>query len=278
MTEGVSRRFAWISWDYKSMDIHFRKKVALELIYPIYELLFPQIAISIGCHFEQNFTQPIFCGNYLIEVEHSLLSGANITNDFETLYTVLLALALLMDPNLIKVLAALGDDMSLALKVTDAKARYYLQQAMDLSGQLDMVISPEKSGTSREEVIFCRNVYYPAAKRSPEGYMLGAYPGNLVLNNIIQPEKPIFRENTALVADLQRLDGAIGSPDWHFILTLWCKHSKYQLLRSRNVEEVCELLKREEAITDWWSRLYGEKWDPAKSPSFHTAMQLSKKQ
>jgi hypothetical protein len=276
LTTGISKRYTWVFWDYHHMDCNFRKRVMMELIYPVYEVLFPGDALKIGCYFEQNFDQPIYCGNYLIEGTHSLLSGANITNDCETLYTVILALATVLDPNKLKVLVALGDDMALALKASERQARAVLDQAIDLSGQLDMVISAEKSGISSESITYCRCVYYPSGRRDAEGVLFGAYPTNLVLNNIVQPEKPIFEEVTSLAADLQRLDGAIGSPDWHYAVQLFSRYNNYQLLKSKDLSNACAQLEKVD-VDDWWMRLYGERWRPASSPSFMKAFELTRK-
>lgn len=262
ITKAIDRKSWFCFWDYKEMDVNFRKRLAIELIYPVYETLFPDMSLTIGAHIEQCFSEPIFWGEHLWTGLHSLLSGVAITNDFETLYTVMLVLGTAIElygsATVLRLLVALGDDMALATH-KESVARAFLEHAMETSDQVKMYIHPDKSGVSNSEVTYCRKVYYPGAKRDALGVMYGAYPSVLAVNNIVQPENPIFKESVALVADLQRLDGLIGSPDAAFVYQQYAKHAKYDFTDLGALEAV--------EMHDWWERLYGEKWKPESSYS-----------
>lgn len=267
LTKAVDSHRTFVSWDYNSMDKNFRKRIAMELVYPVYEVLFPDIALSIGAHLEQNFEQPVYMGTYLLEGLHSLLSGANITNDFETIYTIELALGCMAELGLISstapVVHALGDDMTVAVSTVQIGKRL-LDLAINTSNAVGMEISHEKSSVTKSEVTFCRKVYYPAAKRSPAGVMYGAYPSVLTVNNIVQPENPSESDADALMADLQRMDGCIGSPDFPTLCQAYPKYANLQLINM--IPELFKLTDTE-SWSDWWYRLYGQRWNPATSPA-----------
>lgn len=263
ITEAVESRKWFVSGDYQSMDINFRKRIAMELIYPVYEVLFPERAIEIGCHFEQNFTQPIFMGTYMYTGDHSLLSGANITNDFETLYTVILVLAafaLLQASDQFEWMLALGDDST--VPVSERRLAFQLLDTMmELSDAAGMIMHPDKSTVTQSEVTYCRKTYAPGFPRDWAG-MFGAYPSVLCVNNLIQPEYPTEEPGVALVADLQRLDGLRGSPDAQFVLQNWHRYSSYDLF---NIILSDDFACQNEGWRDWWYRLYDDAWNPATS-------------
>lgn len=281
ITHQIDRKSWFVSWDYSSMDVNFTKRIAMELILPVYETMFPDRKLSIGAHFEQNFEQPIFMGEYLLTGTHSLLSGANITNDFETLYTVMLAIGAFLKTYgyaALRMLLALGDDLTLCVK-TREQASKILDLATEVSNAIGMTIHPEKSSITQSEVTYCRKVYYPKAKRDANGVIIGAYPSILVLNNIIQPENPNFTAGVSLCADLQRMDNLYGSPDYQYVLSLLARDHKYDSFRTSGKDpEFLKALKEFSSnLSDWWQRLYGEAWQPDASLSFRRLVNLMPK-
>jgi len=262
ITRAIDRRCAFANADYKSMDVNFRKRIAMELIYPIYCELYPDMALTIGAHFEQNFEQDIYLGKYLLRGLHSILSGANITNDFETLYSIILILGALAILSLeAEFIAALGDDVTVAFRKRIDAQRFLNKQA-EISDAAGMVLHPDKSEVTDGFVTFCRKTYYPAGKRDECGYLYGAYPSPLCVNNIIQPENPTFEAGEAFRSDLQRLDGLIGNPDADFVIQKYIKHSKNDLLK---VLATDDWYASNQDWRDWWFRVYNESWSPASS-------------
>lgn len=268
ITKCIDRRSHFTEWDYLAMDKGFSLDIVRELILPIYEVLIPENFLSFASFIEELFYQPVYMGNYMYTGLHNLLSGQAITNDFETIYTVLLVIAEMMTYELAQddvEMFVLGDDMTLALPEKMGKLSFkILEDAIELSGLADMIIhNDEKSRCVQGETRFCRKVYYPRAKRDINGVMLGAYPVNLVFNNIWRPERPAKSAGLAALADLQRLDGLEGTPDFTQAVQYVCKRSAHHL---KFTEE--ELLLYRTKATDWWDRVYGERWDPYASSAW----------
>lgn len=259
ITRAVDQRCAFANIDYKQMDINFRKKITMELILPIYEVLFPDLALTIGAHFEQNHEQDVYMGDYLLRGIHSILSGANITNDFETIYSVLLMIAISLHLGIRPVFfTALGDDVTAAFRDV-SMAKRYLRHAIEVSNHTSMEIHPDKSSVSLGYTTYCRKTYYQAGKRDLNGVLYGAYPSVLAVNNIVQPESIANTAGEAVRSDLQRLDGLMGSPDSTFVIQQYVKYTRSALTEVLATDDwyACG-----EDWRDWWFRVYDERWAP----------------
>lgn len=265
----VERQAAFIETDYVKMDRHFTLDIVNEYILPVYELLVPDTYISFASFVQELFDQPVYLGwGKLLTGRHTLFSGQVITNDFETIYTIELALGILLTHGLLSksLILANGDDLSIGiLKYDLAKAKALAAEMIDISNQVGLVmhaVDDPKTNIRIGKFAFCRKLYYPSGRRNAEGNLLGAYPSALVMNNIVNPEFPCCSPSQAAVADLQRLDGLIGSIDYHAVADHVLKHSTHKFA-GFDVDDIAYVNSR-----DWWQKLYNERWSPESSPTF----------
>lgn len=267
ITRYVDKHAMFVESDYKGMDMHFTWSVTQQLVLPVYEVLAPDTYLSFASFVEELFRQPLYMGNYLITGLHTIFSGQAFTNDFETIYSVILYLGKAIMYGILEnvILKAIGDDVTLGILHCTKRFPYYLLDSIiDSSNQAGMVIHSIESGKSaiREgETIFCRKVYYPQGKRR-DNILIGAYPSPLVLNNIIQPERLSPTMGRAAIATLQRLDNAEGSPDYSQLVQTVIKISNLNLMQF--TESDLEM----ERDNDWWFKVYGESWNPVSSHTY----------
>lgn len=267
LTDALEHRDTFVETDYIGMDEGFSFDIVREIILPIYEVLIPDSFLSFAAAIEEQFNQPVYMGTYLVTGLHNLFSGIGCTNDFETEYTVCLALGTALELNCLEKtqMTVLGDDCTIALRTqSHSLPREFLNCMIETSNAADMLIhDDEKSRIASGETRFCRKVYYLSGTRNSDGTLLGAYPFNLAVNSIIQPERPSKTEGIAAVADLQRMDNCYGVPGWTELVQMLLKLSSHKF----------SCLDVTASPIDWWERLYGERWDPASSPSFTTMRQ-----
>jgi len=265
ITKGIDSGAWFIEGDYEAMDAHFSLKVALEIVLPIYELLYPECSLSFAAAVTELFNQEVFLGDRVVTGLHNLFSGQVITSDFETIYTICLLLGSLIASDVHPSVASLyanGDDSGIQLpsRLSEALVRRIWENMETASNHSGLQLHPlgSKSGIYKGSFRYLRTVYYRGARRTSSGIIVGAYPTVLVLNNLVQPETPHSEESLELAASLQRLDGAIGSPDYQNLLDFFRRYFTYS-------QPCAEDLR---APLDWWERVYGERWNPASSPSF----------
>jgi len=257
ITEALRRRYSSVEGDYKGMDIRFRKQIAEEILFPIYEVLLPDSFLSFAAHVEQMFSQPLFMGTTLWTGEHTLFSGQAPTNDFETLYSVCLLIGLLLEFRVPGFILALGDDLSLLVK--KEASRDIFGAMISVSESTGLIMHPEgtKSRVRDEYVTFCREYFSLQNGKSKDGIILGQYPSLLTLNSIVQPEKPQHSVAAMVAADLQRMDNLRFNRE--FVPFLQFVRRYYEADLTRPAQELPR---------DWWARLYGEDWNPSSSASF----------
>jgi hypothetical protein len=262
ITRGLRKGLASVETDYKGMDMRFRKQIALEIIYPIYELLLPDYALTLGAYIEEEFEKPLYMGDVLWTGEHTLFSGAIITNDFETLYTICLALGVLLTLGILNdaIILALGDDCSVL--VPKNKAELMIQMMIDVSSESGLIIHPigAKSQVRYGSLTFCREIFTPKNSTNEFGVMQGRYPSVLALNSVVQPEK-FSRQGVGgeVAAMLQRLDGIRYNQEFAPVLDLVQRFLKPDVDLTNPKEEIPQ---------DWWERVYGERWTPQCSASW----------
>jgi len=272
VTVGIQRRWDAYCFDYKQMDMHVGLPLVERYVFPVLERLLPYHWVRTEAMITECFSQPLFMGSEMWEGLHQLFSGQTITNDVETILSVEFMLGLVWllgletyksKPHKYFSIFALGDDVTVqgVPELISAIERNITDISQDI-GKTSLVLSDEKCARSpASSLIFCRKIYYPAAPRSPEGYLLGAYPSTLCLNNILRPEYPKSPEIEAS-ARMQRLDGLTGSPDWRFMIRLVS-------------DLICPWDDQWTTVPgDWWSRLYGDSWNPASSASIQELHRL----
>lgn len=272
ITQSVDRNKYFVEWDYKSMDknMQFDNCVA-ELILPIYETLIPGSYLSFASFVEELYQQPVYLGDRMLTGKHGTFSGQAITNDFETIYTVILALGAALEMgqlNDLSLVAAMGDDATLAFSTFKTAERAF-NYAYEASNAIGMQIHPlgEKSAIRHSQTRFCRLSYYPGAVRNADGIILGSYPESLALNSIYNVEFSAPSEPIAAIADIQRLDTLHGNP--HFTQVV-------QYVASKSTHKFAKALVNDPAAIqyvssrDWWFKVYGSKWSPDSSPAILT--------
>lgn len=256
--KALVQRFASVEGDYKGMDIRFRRQIAEELILPLYEVLLPDCYLTMATYVHETFEQPLFMGNVLWEGEHTLFSGVSITNDFETIYTVMLLLGAMLTLDIRKgYILALGDDMT-ALVPPD-RAEELMRLIIEASDSTGLIIHPlgSKSNIHTDHVEFCRECFTLGNYKLPNGVIVGQYPSVLTLNSIVQPEKP--RKGTAqeFSAVLQCCDNISWNTEFVPFAQMVRKYTTFDWNAAPS-----------EVPVTWWERVYGERWNPATSPTW----------
>jgi hypothetical protein len=258
-----------IESDYQQMDASFSYDVVDKVVLPVYrEVLLEQWTPFLEAHLIECFHQPVFGvdPDTIIEGKHNLFSGIGCTNDFETIYTIALAIGVCLYygclPN--ADILALGDDMRIGIRrTTERFGSYWLdtfREVSDLAGLYVHDLESGKSWVGKQSCRYLRRVYYPAAKWDSCGNKPGAYPSVLVLNNIVQPEYPSASSGMAALADLQRLDNMTTNPEYNAFLGFMRKTLTHNFIFSPEDES--------RRKSDWWEKLYGERWDPTSSYSY----------
>lgn len=270
----VDNNYYSVETDYEKMDEHFGIEITTEIVMPIYEqLLTPGEFMQLQIVVAELFDQPIYFGTFMRTGRHNLLSGQNPTNDFETIAQVCQAIGILLcmnlDPCSIKQLH-LGDDMVVAFK-TLKQARLFMHLFVEESERNGLAINKEKSTIRHGSVQYCRKFYYKRGIRyiasDGSSVLYGAYPSLLALNSIVNPER--FTSGASALgicscATYQRLDNCIGSPDFVLLCQFIGKYTTLLDHDDQITPEAVELYN----FTDWWFKVYGEKWNPTVSPAF----------
>lgn len=275
ITKLLDRGFTSIELDYKRMDQWFCWELVRTFILPLYEeLLTPGEYLIFASMAEEYFKQELFFGTELWCGEHTLFSGIPPTNDFETLWDWILSEALaILHPDYKLVSFKLGDDLSLLGKCTLTQASDLVKEAITLTCGVNLRLhEDEKNRIAQGDFRFLKQLYYLGGKRDWEGTLIGAYPGNILLRNVLLPEYSNNQTGIAAIADLQRCDGLVGSPDYAQTVDLLLSNTKHQfaLITPEDVEAASE--------KDWWSKLYGESWDPRCSATYQHYFKLHPKE
>lgn len=268
ITRMIDRGCVTVETDYKACDNSFSYALVKEFILPVYEALLPgeMLYLRFAAFVEELFHQPIFFGSYMLTGLHNLLSGQLITNDFETIFDVICALAALMYHGLLNkdwVILALGDDVSILLAAALGDYAQKVKEAFVMFAiSAGMQFNLEKCAIEETKVTFCKKLYYRGAPRDAQSNIIGAYPTLLALNSIIMPEHHSKTSGDLLAATLQRLDNTYGTPMFHrfvqFVGSNLTAFDETSRLVATDVER--------ETI-DWWERVYSERWSFRSSPS-----------
>nr|QXV86694.1 MAG: RNA-dependent RNA-polymerase [Picobirnavirus sp.] len=267
LTLGISRGDINYEGDFEHMDEGFGKPIAIKFLLPIFErLLDPGEFLHFAAYVEEMWTQPIFMGSFCLCGEHDLLSGVGPTQDFETYYGVMLHLgANFVSGGKARSYSGIGDD-SIALfpKKCLGNARAY-KEAIESEAALNgMRFNLEKCRFNTPDYRFCKRIWYPGAPTTwinGECRQIGGYPYTRVMTAMAMPERSTAPRNL-VAAQMSRLDNSYGSPSWAQFCDLMYKLSNWDLytVDDANLEELAQ--------SDWWYRVYGERWDPQSSVSY----------
>lgn len=273
ITKRLDQHYLNIELDADSMDTWFSREISERVILPIYEALLDEAEFwHLSAYVHEAFEQPLFLGDSMLVGLHDLFSGQPITNDFETLFDVCVAIGIALAHHVSPdkwYIAANGDDVIFLLHPSyDGHYFNVIKQAfLDEYEACSIKISVEKSRFATEDYQFCKKIYYRKGKRNEKGFLYGSYSSLLAANSIENPEKSSKTAGSESVAVLQILDNLYGSPDWNNLV-----QKVFSLGFDLNFTEV-DIRTITEA--DWWFRCYGERWDPLSSPSFILMMQLA---
>jgi hypothetical protein len=271
----ITKSWTIVEADYKAMDTGMSWKVVSEVILPVVEtVLGDAFTPYLIAHLEEVWNVPILdpCGEGLITGHHNMLSGINPTNDFETIYTVCLALGecATVALTLSEVdLLALGDDMRIGMKASVKEAKKYFEaycETSDLAGLHVHGLDSGKAYVGTGSCRFLRRVYLPNGRLNESGVYPGFYPSVLALNNIVQPEFPSKSVAQFLSSTCQRLDNLTTNPEYLPFVQMITKYLVAAVKPTANLTS--EVIQYRSKRTDWWEKLYGERWDPVSSPSF----------
>lgn len=268
LTQAVLHGDSFLQWDYFHMDEHVSYRLLTELVLPIYsELLIPRDQWIMGMYFEECMDIPLFLGDRLITGRHNLFSGEPITNDVETILSVILAIASYLETGgcYDTMIAALGDDLVVSSRSAHRVSRMR-GVMLECADRMGLVASPEKCEVSTGQVKFCKKLYVPHGAKCYDRHgrlcIAGAYPSVLALLSIRYPERLGQTKGLRALADLQRMDNCAFSPDFHSLV---------QFVGSKRREKDWNFTSEDAtqfSSKDWWFRLYGESFDPEASASF----------
>lgn len=267
----LKRGFLSVETDYKKCDEHFGWPLVSDLILPIYEqFLDPMDFLRFAGYVEEMFRQPLYLGPVMWTGEHNAFSGQSVVSDFETLFNVILALTACVTvlPSSSWSLHTIGDDLTIFVKprrrAGDDTAQRIYERVVALAGDAGMEISPyPKSLIRAGHSCFARRLYYPGLPKeyNVDGveYVRGIYPGVLWLNSVCNPERRSATVADGIVATMQRCDNFYGCP-WWAVSVEWLWSSIARADRQEYVHGTPQV--------DWWSRVYGEEWHLADSPTY----------
>ena len=181
-----------ICCDYESMDNYF----TLDHAILVDEFLTRLRLISRDQQQERQdwlrnlFQQPILIGSDVLTGLHSLLSGINPTNDFETLIS-LIAQAHMLERLLPECRLTdyfptfVGDDSRIRLKSDVMSSFVSLKSIAEfLTEYYGLVANPIKQEITQSDYVYCKHLF--PANPSATGRVY--YPAVLVLNSILYPE------------------------------------------------------------------------------------------
>ena len=268
MTNIVDRiGFINIETDFESMDTHFSLELAVELFLPLAELLLPEGEyLHFAQYVEEAFYQEEYLGNVMLTGKHNLFSGQPITNDIETYVSLMLMLGALLhnnvDPSKV-LMQAVGDDSTLILpaqlvkKLSPDIAKKILDDIIEESNNLGLVMKREKCRFNTGDIKFCRRLWYAQAPRIPNPYGLGStngtirgtYPYVLALNSIVNPEYPSNSVEESVIAALQITDNCYGNPLFSQFVQFVFSRLQYPVL-DLTQDHISRVNAR-----DWWERV-----------------------
>lgn len=258
ISAAMRKRYKWFEGDYTKIDEHFSRNCYDKWVAPIYKLLLSAEEFSAFDTFvRQLFEQPLFMGDYMWTGLHNLFSGQAITNDFETIFTVVLLLQMALmngsDPSLC-VIKALGDDSLLGVKRWTIDP---IEVAIQLATSNGHEFTKEKQRLS-DNPRYLRRTYDLSFPKYPgSDVIIGAYPAVLTVNSLLNPEFPLESIEENFVASIQICDNLYGHPQYANIVSKLWTHWRGNV--SQTVRDV--------EVTDWWSKLYGTTWAPQSSPT-----------
>lgn len=263
ITDGLLRGFKNFETDQTSMDQHFSKSIVELYIAPIYEaILPPDDFIVFQEYVSECFEQKLFMGDRFWTGLHNLFSGIGPTNEFETIFQLLIFLGGLdlVIPASPFHIAVNGDDVGLLVKATDAELHELYSVILAAFKDCDFEISEAKSRIDTGDFSFCKKYYSLAMPKTQDGSIGGAYSPAYVANSIVYPEHNWETPGQSRVATLQILDNAQYSPSNQLLLDWASTLYREWTFNENDLKFV--------SARDWWIKVYGESWDPAKSWSF----------
>jgi len=257
ITFSLEHRLSSVEEDYIGMDISFSYRVVELIVMPICRAIIGPGHVLFEAWIEELFHQPLFWGDEIWYGEHCLFSGQTPTNDFETIFTVVLQLAVALKLGCRMGHLALGDDATMFVEKAYAEPSHRL--FVEYASSMEMHVHDDgvKNRISHVDTRFCRCCYSVTGKRNAFGIIKGYYPSTLAINSIIRPESILASKPQAIAADLARLDALVHNPEWQQVCHWVGKWYLGDLSATAD-----------ELPADWWERLYGSKWKPTSSPAF----------
>nr|QXV86703.1 MAG: RNA-dependent RNA-polymerase [Picobirnavirus sp.] len=258
-----------VEGDFDKCDEHLSYDIAIEIL-DVYDLLLdPMESVALRSYIEQAFQQPVYCGDYLIVGKHNAFSGLPYVSDFETIYDIFLQIGVLLELGLNVekfFITALGDDMLIMGRMStqlQTEIRDAITEEANANGH---VMQKAKCRLGQGDVLYLRRMKalgMPLFYGENGPYIKGHYPLSLATLSIVLPEHYEPDIHYQWGALFQRLDNVHGSPYWKLYL---------EFILSRTKKTLRSCAKEAKARDDWWTRLFGESWNPETSPSFQQAI------
>lgn len=262
ITSCLRKGYEFGEFDYTHIDETFSLDLVQTYVYPIYRLLIPSdYEYFRFTNFVNNlFYQPIYMGDRMSVGLHSLLSGQAITNDFETIFSIINMIMLVMEdgqnPGNTDIFC-LGDDALVGAKKFNTDIRVIFKQLSESVGLEVNLLKQRLSHNPR----YLRKTYgisYPKyVDVMGNSIVKGAYPISLALNSLINPEFYEEDQDKNTIASLQICDNLDGHPLFNNVIpAIW---SQFKGTVSDAIVDT--------RVDDWWFKVYGTRWAPSSSPT-----------
>lgn len=258
-------------FDFTKCDQHTSLQLIENYVFPILEVLLDESSfITAAVLLTEAFKTPLYLGDWMLEGEHNLFSGQSPTQLVETIIDIegLIGGVLCeLSPGAVGEcqFLAIGDDQVLSIphKYGEKRILALRRTIIDAYNAVGHKMNEEKSEVGEGALTYCKRYYAPSMPKveNDTNLIAGAYPLAYALNSIVNPENPQPTPGRELVAILQRLDNAQGSP----------AYVPFVQFVGRRIDKGIEFNDVDIAAvnrSDWWQRVYGEPWAPATSPSF----------
>lgn len=268
-TQAIDECSTFVGLDYTHMDVHVRFKLVAEIVLPIYEAILPKSwYLLVANYMEMVFRQPLLLGNSMLCGEHGIFSGVIMTNDIETILSVIVGLALIYNDLNNGKIFALGDDLSIAVKT--GQGDVIRNRFCDYANEAGMIANLEKTSTSDQVLSFLRRMFirgkckrvlasdYGGVNRYVQQ---GVYPVPLTLNSIFHPEYCNTTWERHLGSVLQILDVLVGHRAYSQVADFVFAHMDYGS-RLPEVED------------GWWEKLTGVSWSATSSQSYRRYLSM----
>lgn len=265
----IQSPFTSIEADYEKMDTTFTWDIVADIVLPVLK----DLPIWEGDNEYQSFcdwaeglfSHSLYLGTARIVGLHAMFSGILPTNPFETIFSYVKEVAVMLELELLreqKILLFCGDDQAAIYRgiKSEGFVSRYKDMQMEICDSVGMKLHPDKYRVSNDTVYFCKELYTPFLKGiNVNGKVVKRpiYASTFVVNSLIYPERtPATNRCQYIMAQLQRLNNLRSSPYKGEVISDWLDAI------IANDSSLVDVILNHDALAntvlemDWWSKVY----------------------